>query len=71
MTGPGTGPGHDGRPGTGHALDHRPALRRWGTDPAVPGVLLVVGALLAAASGTVLTWAMVGGLAGYTLSGSV
>ncbi len=63
MTGPGIG--------TGHAPDHRSALRRWGTDPAVPGVVLVAGALLAAASGTALTWAMVGGLAGYTLSGSV
>lgn len=63
MTGPGIG--------TGHAPDRRSVLRRWGADPAVPGVLLVAGALFAAASGTVLTWAMVGGLAGYTLSGSV
>jgi len=57
--------------GTGHLVGRRPALRRWGTDPVVPAVLLTAGALLAAASGTALTWAMVGGLAGYTLSGSV
>jgi len=51
----------------------RPAspLRRWATDPLVPVVLLTAGAVLAAAYGHVLTWAMVGGLAGYTLSGSV
>jgi hypothetical protein len=48
-----------------------PPLRRWATDPLVPVVLFTAGALLAAAYGDVLTWAMVGGLAGYTLSGSV
>ncbi|MFI1276513.1 hypothetical protein [Micromonospora sp. NPDC020751] len=47
------------------------AVRRWGGDPLAPFLLLAVGALAAAAYGNVLTWAMVGGLAGYTLSGSV
>ncbi len=46
-------------------------LRRWATDPTGPVLLLSAGALLAAAHGQVLTWALVGGLAGYTLSGSV
>jgi hypothetical protein len=48
-----------------------PPLRRWATHPLVPLLLLTTGAVLAAAYGHVLTWAMVGGLAGYTLSGSV
>lgn len=47
------------------------AARRRGADPLVPLLLLAVGALAAAAYGHVLTWAMIGGLAGYTLSGSV
>ncbi|MEU6078466.1 hypothetical protein [Micromonospora sp. NPDC047074] len=47
------------------------AVRRWGTDPLVPFLLFSLGALAAAAYGHVLTWAMIGGLAGYTLSGSV
>lgn len=47
------------------------AARRWGGDPLTPFLLLTVGALAVAAYGHVLTWAMVGGLAGYTLSGSV
>ena len=46
-------------------------LRRGATDPLVPVLLLTAGAVLAAAYGHVLTWAVVGGLAGYTLSGSV
>jgi hypothetical protein len=46
-------------------------LRRRATDPLVPVLLLAAGAILAAAYGHLLTWAMVGGLAGYTLSGSV
>ena len=46
-------------------------LRRWATDPLVPVLLLTAGATLAAADGHVLIWAVVGGLAGYTLSGSV
>ncbi|OZV74299.1 hypothetical protein CA850_30255 [Micromonospora echinospora] len=51
----------------------RPArvARRWVTAPLVPAVLLAVGALGAAASGHVLTWAVIGALTGYTLSGSV
>jgi hypothetical protein len=47
------------------------AARSWGTDPLVPFLLLAVGALAAAWYGQLLTWAMIGGLAGYTLSGSV
>ena len=58
---------------TGRMPYVRPArpLRRWAADPLVPILLLSAGALLAAAHGHVLTWALVGGLAGYTLSGSV
>lgn len=47
------------------------SLRRWATDPLVPVLLFTPGAMLAAAYGHVLTWAVIGGLAGYTLSGSV
>lgn len=47
------------------------ALRHWATDPLVPVIPLAAGALLAAGYGHVLTWALIGGLAGYTLSGSV
>jgi hypothetical protein len=46
-------------------------LRRWATDPLVPVLLLTTSAMLAAAYGHVLTWVLVGGLAGYMLSGSV
>jgi len=46
-------------------------LRRWATDPLVPGLALAAGGVLAAGYGQVLTWAVIGGLAGYTLSGSV
>lgn len=53
------------------AVRRVPSLRRRATDPLVPLLLLTAGAMLAAAYGHVLTWAMVGGLAGYTLSGSV
>jgi hypothetical protein len=58
---------------TGQPSTVRPVrpLRRRATDPVVPVLLLSAGALLAAAHGQVLTWALVGGLAGYTLSGSV
>ncbi|MCM0676906.1 hypothetical protein NCC78_19760 [Micromonospora phytophila] len=48
-----------------------PSLRRWATHPLVPVLLFTAGAMLAAAYGHVLTWAVLGGLAGYTLSGSV
>ncbi|MEO3776586.1 hypothetical protein ABGB16_06995 [Micromonospora sp. B11E3] len=47
------------------------AVRRWITDPLVPFLLLTAGALVAAGYGSALTWAMIGGLAGYSLSGSV
>ncbi|MFE0593018.1 hypothetical protein [Micromonospora echinospora] len=47
------------------------SARRWVTAPLTPALLLVVGALGAAASGHVLTWAVIGALTGYTLSGSV
>lgn len=46
-------------------------LRRPVTDPIVPAVALSAAALLAGVQGHVLTWAILGGLAGYTLSGSV
>lgn len=52
---------------------HHPGarLRARVTDPLIPAVVFAGGALLAAAYGHVLTWAVLGGLAGYTLSGSV
>ncbi|MFI6822713.1 hypothetical protein ACIBJE_17430 [Micromonospora sp. NPDC050187] len=46
-------------------------VRRWVTDPLVPALLFAVGVLGTAASGHVLTWAVIGALTGYTLSGSV
>ncbi len=46
-------------------------VRRLATHPFVPAAALIAGALLLAAQGHVLTWAVLGGLAGYTLSGSV
>jgi len=45
--------------------------RRWATDPLVPVLLLAPAGGLAAAQAPALTWAVLGGLAGYTLSGSV
>lgn len=39
--------------------------------PLVPAFLLGAAALVAAAQGNFLTWVILGGLAGYTLSGSV
>lgn len=58
---------------TGPSARRRPAqgLRGWATDPLVPGLVLAAGGVLAAVYGQVLTWAVLGGLAGYTLSGSV
>lgn len=47
------------------------AARRWATDPLLPSLGFGCVALVAAASWPVLTWAMIGGLAGYSLSGSV
>ena len=44
------------------------AVRRWVTEPLLPLVLL--GAV-AVWSGGALGWTVVGGLAGYSLSGSV
>jgi hypothetical protein len=41
------------------------------TDPAVPVLLLAPAAVLLPLTVPVLTWAVLGGLAGYTLSGSV
>ncbi|WBB80522.1 hypothetical protein O7606_03805 [Micromonospora sp. WMMD882] len=41
------------------------------TDPLVPALLLAAGALGAAATGHAVTWAVIGALTGYTLSGSV
>jgi len=45
--------------------------RRLATHPLVPAALLTASALVMAAQGHQLTWAVLGGLAGYTLSGSV
>ncbi len=45
--------------------------RRLATHPLVPAAVLAAGALLLGTHGHALTWAALGGLAGYTLSGSV
>jgi hypothetical protein len=45
--------------------------RRLGTDPLVPLVSLAVFGALAVLVAPALTWAVLGGLAGYALSGSV
>jgi hypothetical protein len=59
----------EARPGVGSS---RPAaVRRWATDPLLPVLLLAPVGVLAAARVPLLTWAVVGGLAGYALSGSV
>jgi hypothetical protein len=50
---------------------HAAVLWRWATDPLAPALVLVLAGVLAAARAPVLAWAVVGGLAGYTLSGSV
>jgi hypothetical protein len=47
------------------------AARHRVSDPLVPAAAFAAGAVVAAGSGSVLGWAALGGLAGYTLSGSV
>jgi hypothetical protein len=47
------------------------AARRRITDPLVPVLLLWPAAVLAATRSPTLTWAVLGGLAGFSLSGSV
>ncbi|WP_407562305.1 hypothetical protein [Streptomyces sp. 184] len=49
----------------------RPAWRGRLTDPAVPMLVLSAGAAAASWYGPLLTWTILGGLAGYSLSGSV
>ncbi|MFJ4466937.1 hypothetical protein ACIP2X_05365 [Streptomyces sp. NPDC089424] len=48
-----------------------PAVRVWLTDPAVPVAVLGIAAVAAVLHAPLLTWAITGGLAGYSLSGSV
>ncbi|MEN3360873.1 MAG: hypothetical protein V7637_4855 [Mycobacteriales bacterium] len=65
-----------GRPAVGPAAGRAAgsvgrAVWRCGTDPVGPAVLLGPLAVLAAVSVPVLTWVVLGGLAGYSLSGSV
>ncbi|MFD7437306.1 hypothetical protein [Streptomyces sp. NPDC059861] len=47
------------------------AVRVWLTEPAVPVAVLGAAAVAAVLQAPVLTWAITGGLAGYSLSGSV
>ncbi|MGW1542017.1 hypothetical protein ACWCPM_17595 [Streptomyces sp. NPDC002309] len=47
------------------------AVRAWLTEPAVPVAVLGLAAVAAVLHAPVLTWAITGGLAGYSLSGSV
>ncbi|WDZ82932.1 hypothetical protein [Micromonospora cathayae] len=46
-------------------------VRRWVADPFAPVLPLTAGALVAAGYGHPLSWALIGALTGYTLSGSV
>ncbi|MFD7445915.1 hypothetical protein [Streptomyces sp. NPDC059909] len=46
-------------------------LRMLLTDPALPVAALGMAAIITALHAPVLTWAITGGLAGYSLSGSV
>ncbi|MFF2190508.1 hypothetical protein [Streptomyces sp. NPDC058155] len=47
------------------------AVRALLTDPVLPLAVLGVAAVAAALYAPMLTWAITGGLAGYSLSGSV
>lgn len=47
------------------------AVRMPLTDPALPVAVLAIAAVVAALYAPMLTWAITGGLAGYSLSGSV
>lgn len=48
------------------------ALRRWLSDPLAPQLALATAAVALALAGWATTaWAVLGGLAGYALSGSV
>lgn len=49
----------------------RAAARRRAADPLGPVLLLAPAAVLAATRAPTLTWAVLGGLAGFSLSGSV
>ncbi|UED87824.1 hypothetical protein [Streptomyces profundus] len=49
----------------------RPGWRGRLTDPAVPVFALVCATVAASFYAPLLTWAVIGGLAGYSLSGSV
>lgn len=49
----------------------RTGPRRVLTDPLGPVLLLAPAVLLATAQASILSWAVLGGLAGHTLSGSV
>lgn len=46
-------------------------LRYGVTEPVVPVLALSIGAVAAAWYAPILTWAIMGGLAGFSLSGSV
>lgn len=47
------------------------AVRTLLTDPVLPVAALAIAAIAAALYAPMLTWAITGGLAGYSLSGSV
>lgn len=50
---------------------HPTTLRRRFTEPLIPVAVLSVGAVATAWYAPILTWAIIGGLAGFSLSGSV
>jgi hypothetical protein len=68
VTGAGRATGAGRVTGTRRVTGTGPAARRRLTDPLPPALVLAPAAVLAA---PVLTWAVLGGLAGYSLSGSV
>ncbi|MGH3741575.1 MAG: hypothetical protein ACRDT8_21405 [Micromonosporaceae bacterium] len=55
----------------GAALLRGRRLRGWIADPVTPALFFALAGLLGAWHDEPLTWAVIGGLAGHTLSGSV
>ncbi|MFF3948108.1 hypothetical protein ACFYYN_25240 [Streptomyces sp. NPDC001902] len=53
------------------SANHAGGVRRLLTDPALPVAVLGTVAIATALYAPMLTWAITGGLAGYSLSGSV
>ncbi|WUD72279.1 hypothetical protein OG937_11620 [Streptomyces sp. NBC_00510] len=63
-------PGESGRH-VARPANHAGGVRTLLTDPALPVAVLGTVAIATALYAPMLTWAITGGLAGYSLSGSV